>query len=655
MSIRWRSAMLSSTMFLACGGSPRPAAQAAPSAPSAAASAPLHAPVATAASTTAQVYAPADPKYAFSDPDRKKKLTSAFAEIDTIVADEMARQKIPGAVVGVVIDGELIYAKGFGVSNLDKKTKPDEDTVFRIGSISKSFIGLAALSLRDEGVIDFDDPLVKYVPQAAGLVYPTRDSAPITLRHLLMHTSGLPRENPAVLRGTPGEAEMLKLLAGLALENAPGSTHVYSNLGYALLGLALGRAAGTSSHDVVKKWVLEPYAMKGAVWTKMDVPLERMASGYMRFASGEIKPAPLFDLGSDDPSGGLFASLRDMGRYAAAQLAAYPPRSGPEDGGLRRSSLREAHSGGAASLFHVALANLPKNGDSLVNAAADSYAFGWNARRTCAYDDLVWHNGGLAGYSSDIRFLKDRGVGVIAFTNLFPAEGEAANISARVLRALAQSGGLSKRSLPPAPQFDPLMKKLLAVYNEWDETGYESLLTAQRPPMVAVEKEELAGYKELHGVCKEYKFVEAEPPRSATFSLDCEHGPLEMRLLISPKDGLLTGFVGTTHGLPVPKELRRAAEKVAGLIRKWDGAIFSRHFAKGKKTSDAAATNFEALRTQHGACTVGTSTMVSDERTIHLECERGGNLDLRLELDKKDSNQVLMYTLSAKEGVCPVR
>ena len=651
MSIRFGSTLLSSTMFLACGGSPRPASQ---PAPPVAASA--NAPAATAASTTAaQVYAPADPSYAFSDPDRKKKLASAFAEVDTIVADEMAGQKIPGAVVGVVIDGELAYAKGFGVSNIDKKTKPDEDTVFRIGSISKSFTGLAALSLRDEGVIDFDDPLVKYVPEAAGLVYPTRDSAPITLRHLLMHTSGLPRENPAVLRGTPAEAEMLKALAGLALENAPGSTHVYSNLGYALLGLALGRAAGTSWHDVVKKRVLEPYGMKGAVLAQKEVPIERMASGYMRFPPGEIKPAPLLDLGSDNPGGGLFASLRDMSRYVTAQLAAYPPRSGPEDGMLRRSSLREAHSGGAASFFRVLLAYTPKKGESLVNAAADSYAFGWTARRTCAYDDLVWHTGGLAGYSSDVRFLKDRGVGIIAFTNLFPAEGEAANISVRVMRALAQSGGLSKRSLPPAPQFDPLMKKLLAVYNEWDETGYKAMLTPQRPPLMAIEKKELAGYKELHGVCKEYKFVEAEPPRSATFSLECERGPLEMRLLISPKDGLLTGFVGTTHGLPVPKELRPAAENLAGLIRKWDAAIFSRHFGKDKKTRDAAAIEFEANRVQHGACTVGSSTLISDERTIHLECERGGNLDLRLERDKKDSNQVLTYALSSKDGVCPVR
>jgi len=378
-----------------------------------------------------------------------------------------------------------------------------------------------------------------------------------------------------------------------------------------------------------------------------------MASGYVNFVKGEIKPAPLIDFGADDPSGGLFASLRDMGRYVAAQLAAYPPRNGPEDGVLRRSTLREAHSSGFASLLRVVNADMPKKGESLVNAVADSYGFGWVSRRTCAYDDLVWHNGGLPGFSSDIRFFKDRGVGVVALVNLLPAEAVA--ISVRVVRALARSGGLSKRSLPPPPQFDPLMKKLLAVYNDWDEAGYKAILTAQRPPMMAIEKKELAGYKELHGACKGYKFAESESPRSATFSLECERGPLEMRLLISPKDGLLTGFVGTTRDLPVPKELRAAAEKVTGLIRKWDAAIFNRHFAKAKKTRDAAATEFESFRAQHGVCTVRSSTMISDERTIHLECERGGDLDLTIELDKKDPNQVLTYALNTKEGVCPVR
>jgi hypothetical protein len=378
-----------------------------------------------------------------------------------------------------------------------------------------------------------------------------------------------------------------------------------------------------------------------------------MASGYMSFAKGEIKPAPLIDFGADDPSGGLFSSLRDMSRYVAAQLAAYPPRNEPEDGALRRSTLREAHSSGLASLFRVVLADTSKKGESLVDAVADSYGFGWVARRSCAFDDLVWHNGGLPGFSSDIRFLKDRGVGVIALVNLLPAE--AAAISVRVVRALARSGGLSKRTLPPPPQFDPLMKKLLAVYNEWDEGVYKSILTARRPPMAAIEKEELAGYKELHGVCKGYKFAESSSPRSATFSLECERGPLEMRLMTSPSDGLLTGFVGTTRGLPVPKELRPVAEKVTGLIRKWDAAIFSRYFAKAKKTRDAAATEFEALRLQHGICTVHSSTLTSDERTIDLECERGGDLDLTLEIDKKDPNQVLTYALSTKEGVCPMR
>jgi len=640
-------------MLFACSGAAVPVAQPAPPAPS---TAPPATPRAAAASTpAAQVYAPADPKYAFSDPDRKKKLTSVFAEIDTIVADEMALQKIPGAVVGVVIDGELAYAKGFGFSDIDKKTKPDEDTVFRIGSISKSFVGLAALSLRDEGAVDFDDQLVKYVPEAAGVVYLTRDSAPITLRHLLTHTSGLPRENLGLPRDAPTEAGMMKTLAGIALENAPGSAHVYSNFGYSILGIALGRAAHSSLHELVKKRVLEPYGMKATVWTQKEVPAERMASGYVSFVKGEIKPAPLIDFGANDPPGGLFSSLRDMGRYVAAQLAAYPPRNEPEEGTLRRSTLREAHSSGVASLLRVGVAEMPKKGESLVNAAADSYGFGWVSRRTCAHDDLVWHNGGLPGFSSDIRFLKDRGVGVIAFSNLFSPQGEAAAISVRVMRALARSGGLSKRSLPPPPQFDPLMKKLLAVYHEWDEAGYKAILTAQRPSMMAIEKEELAAYKELHGVCKDYKFTESESPRSATFSLECERGPLEMLLLISPRDGLLTGFVGTTRNVPVPKEMRPAVEKVTGLIRKWDAAIFNRHFAKTKKTSDKAATEFEALRLEHGICTIRSSTLTSDERTIHLECERGGDLDLRIELDKKDPNQVLTYAFPTKHVVCPVR
>ena len=89
-----------------------------------------------------------------------------------IVDDEMARQRLPGVVVGVVIDGELAYAKGFGLADVATKRKPDADTVFRIGSITKSVTALATLSLRDDGALSLDDPLTAFVPEASAIVYP---------------------------------------------------------------------------------------------------------------------------------------------------------------------------------------------------------------------------------------------------------------------------------------------------------------------------------------------------------------------------------------------------------------------------------------------------------------------------------------------------
>src|SRR5205807_7588475 len=113
---------------------------------------------------------------------------------DKALTDELAAQSVPGVSVGIVIDGELAYAKGFGVVDPATKAVPDADTVYRIGSISKSFTGLALLSLRDAGSLGLDDTLARWIPEAGKLVYPTRDARPITLRQLAQHTSGLQRD-----------------------------------------------------------------------------------------------------------------------------------------------------------------------------------------------------------------------------------------------------------------------------------------------------------------------------------------------------------------------------------------------------------------------------------------------------------------------------
>jgi CubicO group peptidase (beta-lactamase class C family) len=131
-----------------------------------------------------------DVEYVFSDPNRRRLLEAALPSLDALAATSMREEQLPGLVLGAVIDGDLAYGKGFGFANIARRTRTDVDTVYRLGSVTKSFTALAALALRDAGMLSLEDPLTRFLPEASGLIYPTHDASAITLRQLLTHTSG---------------------------------------------------------------------------------------------------------------------------------------------------------------------------------------------------------------------------------------------------------------------------------------------------------------------------------------------------------------------------------------------------------------------------------------------------------------------------------
>src|SRR5262249_29741864 len=151
----------------------------------------------------------------------------------------------PGVAVGVVVDGDLVWFKGYGSPDVARRQQVTADTVYRIGSITKTFTGLALLELRDEGKLSLEDPITRFLPEASGLLYPTRYSAPIRIRNLITHTAGLPRDAKISFGGDhdPGESEFLDKLAGVELGYPPGGGGSYSNLGAALSGLVVARAS----------------------------------------------------------------------------------------------------------------------------------------------------------------------------------------------------------------------------------------------------------------------------------------------------------------------------------------------------------------------------------------------------------------------------
>src|SRR5262249_47521731 len=153
------------------------------------------------------------------------------------------------------------------------------------------------------------------------------------------------------------------------------------------------------------------------------------------------------------------------------------------------------------------------------------------------------------------------------------------------------------------------------------------------------EKDELEGYRQLHGACKGYAPLRVESPTRAVFKLDCERGSLEMFVSLG-SDGLIDGFGGTSRDLPAPPELRKVGERLAGLIKKWDEGVYKKHLTKAKGSRDEAVKAFDAQRSAHGACTVKAFVNVGFDRKLVLSCQRGGDLTLGLKLDPKDADAV---------------
>ncbi|HEX7700220.1 MAG TPA: serine hydrolase domain-containing protein, partial [Kofleriaceae bacterium] len=509
--------------------------------------APVSVPVAVKQPVAEQLFAPT-PTPSFADPDRRAKLTAAFPALDKALEQERVTGGVPGVAVGVVIDGELVYAKGFGVIDPTTKAVPDADTVYRIGSITKSFTGLALLSLRDQGVLGLDDPLARWIPEAAKLVYPTRDARPITLRQLAQHTSGLPRDGAFDMEKNPDEATVVGSLAKITLDRAPGLESVYSNLGFGLLGITVSHAAKQPLEDVITSRIFKPLGMTSTGWDPANVPTDHLA-----LAFGEDgKPKPPARLGAVEGAGAIYSTVRDMARYAGFLLAAYPPRDDDEHGPIRRATIREAQHSDFVLEPRVSAKADAKRGEPSVDLDASSYGFGWVHDQSCTATDRIWHNGAIDSYRAALVLRTSSGIGVVVLTN-FGATNTLA-FANRALDVLAATGAMKPRepSLPNPSTYTPVMTAFLDVYNKFDRDKLVSILARPLDPR---EPDELAGYKALHGNCTTFKLTKVGQNNALEFAMTCEHGPFELEVNLSGDK--LGGFTGRSPGVAPPDKIKK--------------------------------------------------------------------------------------------------
>ena len=126
-----------------------------------------------------------------TDPARKAKFLALAPRLDEVFEQKRGEAGAAGFAVGIVLDGEIVYERGFGVTDITSGRPVDKDSVFRVGSVTKGFTALAIMKLRDEGKLSLDEPISSYLPEAQSLTGPTRDSPPITARLLLSNASGI--------------------------------------------------------------------------------------------------------------------------------------------------------------------------------------------------------------------------------------------------------------------------------------------------------------------------------------------------------------------------------------------------------------------------------------------------------------------------------
>ncbi len=469
----------------------------------------------------------------FTDPNRRSAVEAVLPEIDQLFADLARKEHFPGLVYGVVLDGRLIHSRALGFANLERKLPTTPDTAFRIASMTKSFVTLAIFKLRDDGKLSLDDPVAKYLPEFRKVRPPTPDSPPVTVRHLMTMTTGLPEDNPWGDRQMAiGRDALRKFVGGgLSFSSPPGQQFEYSNLGFVLLGQIVSRASGTSFENYITRHILQPLGMTHTVWEYSQIPADHFAPGY-RWEHETWILEPILHDGEGAACGGLITTLEDFSKYVGFHLNAWPARGDPDVGPIRRSTVRELHRpftvSGLSSKATLLDGTTPNPGVSFYG-----YGLGWSidSRQVIALS----HSGGLPGYGSNYRFLPDYGVAVIAFANRTYAP--AGRGCSQAINVLLEHAHLKPRIIPASGILETRARQVRELITTWeprlsDEMVAENFfLDRSREDWRTIARETLA----KAGTVRSTSPVVAENQLRGTFRLVGEHGVVKVHFTLTPE------------------------------------------------------------------------------------------------------------------------
>lgn len=348
---------------------------------------------------------------------------SVLAEFSARIDAEVAQDGVGGITAGVFVGTELIWARGFGFADRERHLPATVGTIYRIGSISKSFTAIAMMQVAEEGKLELDGPVVDVLPALAGLQDRPEGAAPVTFRHLASHTSGLNRE-PGLEGYDHGplgawEDKILACIPTTAFFGRPGDQYRYSNIGFGILGLAVSRAAGVPFMQLVEERVIEPLGMRRTTFALTPETWPHMAKGYTVRRDGSVNTEVPYrehaGRGYKVPNGGVYSTVGDLALFA-----------GGVSGHATRAILSPVS---RATVRTVQTPEDPERGYSLgfqIYPQADGTVF-------------MGHGGSVPGYNAHLIFEPESGVGVVMLRNYGGGATNLGRASRELLTALMRT------------------------------------------------------------------------------------------------------------------------------------------------------------------------------------------------------------------------
>lgn len=331
-------------------------------------------------------------------------ISSHLSKFETLIHKSMKQRKVPGLAVAIVMDGKVIFMKGFGVREVGHSEPVNTHTIFQIGSASKAITSVLVALLNRDKILSLDQP-IDIIPQA-------------TVKHILSHTSGIPSSgfNTLIENGVPA-VDVYKKVEAMTPDDLPGDKFSYHNVVYSLIGEIIERQTGTSFENALQARLFKPLHMTetSSTW-KTFASRENKASVHIfentkekkgkkgKAGTCAIKVPYRQDYANFPAAAGCSSSIHDMGLFLAAIMGARSDILSPRD----------------LNAFIEPLIHTPDQWNR-TSAHRDRitethYGLGWRMM-TFGGHHLVFHGGWIRGISSFISFIPEKKIGIVILQN----------------------------------------------------------------------------------------------------------------------------------------------------------------------------------------------------------------------------------------------